>query len=97
MSNEPSRSGDEPSRMPPATGLVVATAALAVAWVLLVVLAVHLGRDARGSGTVGAWLLAALATAGAAALLTAVLVVGARAWSVARRPPVPPSPPRHRH
>ncbi len=57
----------------------LALVAAVVAWVVLVVVAIDLGRSARADGGVTRWLLTVVASVGAALCLTLVFVLLARA------------------
>ncbi len=62
-------------------GHLLAVAAAAGAWYLLVRAAIDFGRSARATGAVEAWLLCAAGTVGATVCLLLVLVLLARVWA----------------
>lgn len=69
------------TRLPAVLLTLLGAAVAAVAWVVLVLLAVHLGRDAH---TVATWLPPVVATTAAVVCLLLVFALAGRSWAVLR-------------
>jgi hypothetical protein len=74
--------------LPRLLALALATLVAAAAWVLLVLQAISLGRDARNGDGTPAWVLTSAATAGAALCLLLVFALLGRARAAWRGDPV---------
>ena len=70
--------------VPRTLALLGATALALALWVLLVLVAVSRGRDARLGGGTSEWLLAALVSAVAVGVLYLVMSLSLRTWSAWR-------------
>ena len=78
-----------------AAPLALGCLAALAAWVVLVVVAIDLGREAR-NGATGTWLFLALALVGAVASLLAALLLGVRLRAAVRDRSPAPAPGRRR-